>query len=141
MILIFTQKEVEKLKYKTEGKQLVLHFFEERSDSSFSCSEVYTSLSDYGVGKSSVFRIISDFEKEGKIKRVPSAEGKGALYRFASCGSCSEHLHLKCQSCGKLIHLDRVTTGAVEASLLINSGFSLDEHTPLLGKCKSCKNR
>lgn len=129
------------MKYKTEGKQLVLRFFEDRADRCFSCFEVYSSLSAFGVGKSSVYRIISDFEKEGKIKRVPNVGGKEALYRFASRGSCSEHLHLKCQGCGKLIHLDRVTTGALEESLLINSGFSLDESAPLLGRCKSCKSR
>ena len=65
------------MKYKTEGKQLVLRFFEDRADRSFSCFEVYSSLSAFGVGKSSVYRIISDFEKEGKIKRVPNVGGQG----------------------------------------------------------------
>lgn len=127
--------------YKTDGKQAVLDFFQKNSEKAYSCCEAFLAVSKSGIGKSSVYRIISAFEKDGILKKVHNPSGRDTLYRYASEGSCSEHLHLKCLSCGKLIHLDRVTTGAVEESLLSNSGFTLDERTPLFGKCKSCSEK
>lgn len=126
------------MKYNTDGKQQVLRFFRENADKAFSCEEAFCALRHTGIGKSSVYRIISDFEMQSKLKKVHNSTGKQSLFRYASEGSCSEHLHLKCLSCGRLIHLDRVTTGTVEDSLLSSSGFALDEGTPLYGKCQSC---
>ena len=129
------------MKYNTEGKGAVLEFFRKNSHKAFSCREAFLAVSECGIGKSSVYRIISSFEKDGALKKVHNPNGKDSLYRYATEGSCAEHLHLKCLGCGKLIHLDRVTTGTVEESLLANSGFVLDEGTPLFGKCKSCTEK
>ena len=127
--------------YKTEGKQRVLDLFCNNSDRSFTVSDVYLELKMSGVGKSSVYRIISEYEKAGIITRVPALGKDGERYRFAEQGSCLEHLHLKCRECGKLMHLDKATSGAISENLLSKAGFSLDGAAVLSGKCSECSVR
>ena len=124
--------------YKTEGKQKVLELFRENSHRSGTVSEVYSSLKDCGIGKSSVYRLISEYEKAGLITPVPGLGKDGEHYRFAEQGSCREHLHLKCMECGKLVHLDKATSGAISDNLLSQAGFSLDGAAVLSGKCSKC---
>jgi Fur family ferric uptake transcriptional regulator len=124
--------------YKTEGKQKILELFCNNSNRSFTVSDVYLELKDSGVGKSTVYRIISEYEKSGVITRVPVLGKDGERYRFTEQGSCLEHLHLKCRECGKLMHLDKATSGAISENLLSKAGFSLDGAAILSGKCSEC---
>ena len=39
---------------------------------------------------------------------------------------CSEHLHLKCRSCERLIHLDKKSSQAIIDCLNIGGSFTLD---------------
>ena len=54
---------------------------------------------------------------------------------------CSKHYHLKCNTCGKLIHLDCEIMATFTTHMENEHGFAIDlERTLLYGICVDCKN-
>ena len=60
---------------------------------------------EYGIGKSTVFRLINQLADEGSVRLFREENGKASL---CSCVEekerCDEHFHLKCSKCGMLFH-------------------------------------
>lgn len=127
------------MKYNTEKKKEILNIFAESPDRAYTAEEISAVLCPDGAGKSSVYRIISDFERSGEIRRIPNTESRQGLFQYMRGGGCSEHLHLKCLDCGRLIHLDHLTTCELESKVLSSLGFEIDDGSMLFGKCSVCK--
>ena len=125
--------------YNTQRKKDVLDFFRSHAGESFSVDQVCIRLLKNGSGKSSVYRITADLCNAGILKKISADDGKGCLYQFIGGTHCSEHLHLKCKGCGKVIHLDESTSHKVEESLKAAGGFELEEGSLLFGKCGNCQ--
>ena len=96
-------------KYQTEQKKLLLRYMEKSENRQFSAEELAMALIAEGEkapGKSTVYRLVTELYSEGTLRRFPKTEGRGWLYQYHGAGGCSGHLHLKCVSCGKLLHLN-----------------------------------
>ena len=85
-----------------------------------------------------MYRIVSDMVEEGTIRRITDPHSRRVSYQYIESSHCSEHLHLKCQKCGKLIHLDNETTHSLQDILMKAKNFNIDESAMLFGRCESC---
>lgn len=124
--------------YNTEKRAAIIAFFSERASEAFSLDEVCARLLPDGHGKSTVYRLASKLVEEGVLRKITEQSSRHCTYQYIGGTGCSEHLHLKCRECGRLIHLDEDSTRSLEERLLFAEGFTLDEKTLIFGKCSDC---
>lgn len=125
--------------YQTEQKKLMLAYLSRHADEAFSAGELAATLGECGVGKSTVYRLIAQLCDEGVLRRF-SREGGRVAYQYLGSDTCSAHLHLRCTSCGRVIHLDGAAAAPLGVLLENEYGFRLNEgRTVLLGLCADCR--
>ena len=124
--------------YNTEKRAELLDFLKRGRGQAFSIEEICAAILNDGHGKSTVYRLISKLVDEGEVRRIADGKTRHVTYQYIHSGHCAEHLHLKCKECGKLIHLDGITSHILEKRILKSEGFALDEGALLYGRCESC---
>ena len=127
------------MQYNTEQKAKIIDFLKSNRERAYSADEIYKAIAKTGeIGKSTVFRRLSQLSDEGVIRRITDGSSRHVTYRL-NCGEeCHSHLHLSCTSCGKLIHLDEETSHNLEMRLLSDQSFRIDPGAALAGICKDC---
>ncbi len=125
--------------YNTESHKKILEFLMENRERSFSAEEIFSHLSKTGARKSTVFRQLAKLSENSEIKRLTSTSNRSVRYQYVDRERCGAHLHLKCTSCGKLIHLDKETTLFFEKSIKSSKSFSIDVGAFIPGICGKCE--
>ena len=93
------------------------------------------------IGTATIYRQLERFVDEGKIQRYIIGPGECACYTFVEQRqSCPFHFHLKCERCGRLIHLDCEELTEIKTHLLEHHGFSWNTgKTVFYGLCDLCR--
>lgn len=125
--------------YNTETHRKILEFLKSHREKSFSAEEILLNLSDSGVRKSTVFRQLAKLSQDMEIKRIASSSSRSVRYQYVDREHCGAHLHLKCTSCGKLLHLGDEITEFFEKSIKSAKSFSIDTSAFIPGVCDKCK--
>lgn len=130
--------------YNTEQKKLLLEFLERNSDKSYTIDEIVegikSSSGEHSLGRSTVYRLMTRLCEEKRVQRFAGEGSRRFLYRMIADDHCRDHLHLKCLSCGKILHLDRATSDALLEQVRLMEDFSVsEEDTLLFGNCSQCK--
>lgn len=130
------------MRYKTAGRRLVCDFMERNAHRQFTVDELYTALiADGGtVGKSSLYRLTETLCAEGILRKFKENEQSSATFQYIGTDiECSRHLHLKCDVCGKLVHLECAMSRELVSHILADHGFRIDsKKSVLFGKCAAC---
>lgn len=127
--------------YNTKQKQLIYHFFAANPDRQFSAKEVAAHIKKQEkIGESTVYRLIAKLTQEGELRRFSGKNVKSVVYQFARQDvHCDNHFHLKCTSCGRLIHLECALFKDFEEHMDTRHGFAIDNvKTILYGTCANC---
>ena len=124
--------------YNTEKRAELLDFLKKGGGQPYTALDICSAILKDGHGKSTVYRLISKLVDEGVLRRISDGKTRHVTYQYIHSGNCAEHLHLKCKECGRLIHLDDVTSHILEKRILKTEGFALDEGALLYGRCESC---
>ena len=125
--------------YQTEQKKLLLTYLSSHADRAFTLEELGAVMTECGVGKSTVYRLVARLTEEGAIRRYAREEGRGYTYQYLERKECHSHLHLRCTVCGKVIHLSEEISRLFAGTLLTNNQFYLDDsRTLLFGRCDAC---
>ena len=124
--------------YKTKRKEEIIKYFLSRKEESLSIKELCDVLAKDGEGESSVYRIVASLCKSGVIRKITDQKSRHCKYQYVGGGACTNHLHLKCNSCGKLIHLDCEKSKELKESVLSLGAFKLDSKAFLFGECLTC---
>ncbi len=123
-------------KYKTKQRDEILHFFEENMGECFSVRDVISCVS---AGEATVFRTVSSLTEQGKLKRYTGARGECAYYQYNACPCEDSHIHLKCEDCGRIIHMDCDFMNEIVSHFKLDHSFLIDSaRTVIYGKCESC---
>ncbi len=130
--------------YKTEQKKMLLAYLQANGKSAYGIEELAegmrTMYGELSPGVSTVYRLMDRLVKEGTVKRFPKEQGRGFLYQIVAGRTCRKHLHLRCVSCGRLLHMEESLSEEISVRLLSVCGFSLkEEETVLSGVCKICR--
>lgn len=126
------------MQYNTESKMRILAFLKNNKDKTFTAEEIAAADELSGVGKSTVYRRLAVLSACGEVRRIRDAVSRRVSYQYADKAHCSEHLHLKCNSCGRLFHLDRELSKSFRESIMAAKHFSVDPASLLVGVCSSC---
>lgn len=137
IMIIKSEKNMSTVKYKTKQRDEILSFFESHSEECFSAKDVCGKVN---CGEATVFRTIAKLTDEGKLKRFVSGGSREcAYYQYNCCNHSEGHIHLKCNKCGQLIHMDCDFIGKLLSHFMDEHNFTVDSgKTVIYGCCKNC---
>ena len=78
-------------------------------------------------------------EAEQALKRCFLADKRRSAYQYRDPLACAAHLHMRCEACNTVVHLDPEVSAAVAKLLHESSNVFLDMgNTTLVGRCEKC---
>ena len=130
------------ISYKTKQGELIQNWLIENKDKHVTADEIMESLTRERsmVGKTTIYRYLDKLVSQGKVRKYIVEDGLSACYQYVENNDgCHEHYHLKCIECGKLIHLKCNYLNEMNAHILKNHSFMIDNSkTVLYGQCRIC---
>ena len=132
----------EKQNYNTRARQIILQYLESRRENTVSAADIMSHLSVQGlnVSHTTVYRYLNKLSAERKVLKFTEDGSQVSVYQFiGEKKSCDDHIHIKCTSCGKLIHLDCGFMHDIKEHLYSQHGFELQCGGSILyGICREC---
>ena len=128
------------MNYNTKQSKLVYIFLENNPHKHFSAEEVYFALISDGnnIGRTTVYRQLDKLCDEKKARKFFSGDNNACCYQFES-EHCHNHYHLKCSSCGTLIHTECDFLDKLASHVFNDHQFRIDgSRTVLYGICEDC---
>lgn len=124
----------------TGAKKQILDFFAANKDKHFTIDQIVEALSNAEPrpGKSTVYRQIARLWEDGVIRRFEAAGTDSFVYQYAVGVNCEHHFHLKCASCGMLIHMECDKLAEVREHIRRDHGFLIGGSSVIYGVCADC---
>ena len=86
--------------------------------------------------------LVQSLVDEGKVRRFVCGNNRRFFYQALKDEKCGHHIHLKCLSCGKMVHLSGFVSDFIEKNILAANRFTIDgQMTLLYGKCENCQEK
>ena len=132
-----------KAEYSTKQRLILKEFLKLNRNRQFSINEIAEALGKNGIGKSTVYRNMSQLLDSGEIRRFRGKDGKSVLYQYVGHDNgCNGHFHLKCNGCGHLFHVDCESVMGIRDHISAHHDFAVDiGSTVFYGICGECKRR
>lgn len=96
--------------YQTHQRNQLISFFEAHPNETFTIDEITEKLRDQlgqdAPSRSTVYRTVADLEKEKLLQRMYLADRRRSAYQYRDQHACASHLHIRCEKCHALVHLD-----------------------------------
>lgn len=131
------------MSYNTKQKEILLKFLHENSSEHITVQEICNFMNNAGtpMGTATVYRQLDKLVEQGFVRKYVLDGRSGACYQYTgNDNKCFEHYHLKCISCGKLIHLDCHFLNEINSHIFQNHGFIVDSSkTVFYGQCVECQ--
>ena len=133
-------------KYKTKQRDILLDYLKASSGTHVTAGDVCEYFRSRGasIGQSTVYRRLESLVDEGIVNKYTIDSNSPACFEYtgADCHAQGKPCyHLKCEGCGRLIHLDCHEMSLIGNHLLSNHGFQLDtRRTVFYGLCDRCRS-
>ena len=131
--------------YKTAGRQRLLDFLQSHPDRQFPVDELTEELNRLQASeqarssKSTLYRHLSELCDEGTVRKYRSDTQSSYVYQYVGQGDCCHHFHLKCVSCGTLVHLECAVSEELLTHIQSDHHFRVDSGRSILyGMCETC---
>ena len=101
------------------------------------------SVGTAAIGRATIFRQLDKMARQGIIRKYLLDGNTGACYQYIgdNCGD-GDHLHLKCDVCGNVIHMDGKALPRMAKGILKGYNFEVDAgKTVIYGKCHTCSGK
>ena len=132
-----------KAEYSTKARVLILNFLKQNT-AHVTASDIiqYLRKQNIKIGVATVYRTLDKFVADGIVRKMTIDERSGACYQYIQDADCASHFHLKCLSCGALIHLSCDFLKSMESHILNDHGFTVSSgKTVIYGFCKECSSK
>jgi Fur family ferric uptake transcriptional regulator len=128
--------------YNTQQRKLILDYIAALGDGHVTAGQIARHFEDenLAIGQTTIYRYLEKLVNDGKIRKYFFNEGDSACYQYINDNrECREHFHLKCEKCGKLIHLDCDLLDEIQRHVLSKHEFQINTlKTVFYGKCTEC---
>lgn len=137
----------EKRMYNTKQRDEILHCLRSFGSEHFTAADVTVRLTEAGqtVGQATVYRLLERLAESGALRKYVIDGTTAACYQNAETAAdegCHEHFHLKCEVCGRLIHVECRELARIAAHMEGEHGFAIDrKKTVFYGLCDACGGR
>ena len=130
--------------YNTKQSCEILNFLKENQGSHFTSQEISDHFRSEGIniGQATIYRRLDRLTTEGLVNKYIIDEKSPACYEYIGTERCSHGncYHMKCEKCGKLIHLSCNEINEFFEHVSNEHGFVLDpKRTVFYGICSDCK--
>ena len=123
-------------RYNTESKNIILNCIK-NINIDFTTKDIYDKLNG-SVGLTTIYRFLDELEKEELVKKYYNDKNVSHYQYINHCDKLN-HFYLKCNSCGKLIHVDCDCITDVQKHILDNHRFNIDNKNIIItGICEVC---
>lgn len=128
--------------YNTKQKENLLAFLMRNKDKHTNVREIGIFLANEGTPMSTatIYRQLEKLVEQGVVRKYILDGSTGACFQYIENSSCChEHFHLKCTSCGRLLHIDCNFLTGINKHILEHHGFTVDSsQTVFYGICSEC---
>lgn len=136
-----------KSQYNTRHRQELLQYLQTMAGQHVTVTSIAEHFQKQGVaiGVATIYRHLDRMVSEGIVNKYILDNTSPACFEYVA--TSPEHhssacLHLKCEHCGKVIHLHCHELEQMQAHLLHSHNFTLNPlRTVLYGLCDTCRNR
>ena len=128
--------------YNTKQSQKILEFLKKNSKRDLTAEQIlqYVNKKEKVCGLTTIYRQLKNLVSENKIKKYNIADNSSCYYQYISDEECHEHLHFKCEKCGKTLHLEKFDMNDMSLGLSKQYNVKIDtSKTVLYGFCKNCQ--
>lgn len=129
--------------YNTKQKEKLLSYLIKNKDKHTNVQEISAFLSSEGtpVGVATIYRQLDRLVEQGLVRKYAFDGKTCACYQYIENEEqCRSHFHLKCLSCGRLIHLDCGHLAELTRHIEDEHGFAIDyAQTVFYGLCSDCR--
>ena len=137
---------MQKAAYKTKQQDLLFSYLREMQGKHFTAEDVreHFESKNISIGIATIYRQLEKFVSEGKIQKYFIDDHSAACFEYSgeNCKSHGQHFHLKCEVCGKLIHLECDELNELGGHLQVEHGFVLNPlRTVFYGVCTDCAEK
>ena len=126
--------------YKTENREMLLGFLEQHSGDAFTVRQLASELTARGshgaMSESTVYRLLRELEKDGKVQKTIDPDNREYMYIYESAGS---RVNMRCKVCGNVYAADSETSRKIIADVAGCGEAGSGEDIELLIKCKHCR--
>ena len=132
--------------YKTKQQDLLFSYLCEMQGRHFTAEDVRAHFSgkNISIGIATIYRQLEKLVSEGKIQKYFIDDHSAACFEYAgeNCNASEQHFHLKCELCGRLIHLECDELEELGGHLKTEHGFVINPlRTVFYGVCTDCANK
>ena len=134
----------EKRTYNTRQRDQIMKCISAFGTSHFTAADVVAKLLSEGnaIGQATVYRMIDRLAETGELRKYIIDGTTAACYQLAHDvreKECHEHFHLKCEKCGRLIHVECEELSKISSHMKEDHGFQIDSSkTVFYGLCEDC---
>lgn len=128
--------------YQTRQKKAIEEVFQTVGAEHTTVAQLTQFLTEKGqnVGRTTVWRTLERLVETGLARKYTAAQGESVCYQWVGENTCHHHFHLKCNSCGKLIHMECSLMESLTHHVEEDHRFLVDPlKTVLYGICEECR--
>ncbi len=119
----------------TLPRMKILNILQQRPSAHLTVEAIFQALSDSGeeIGLATVYRVLTQFESSGLVKRYHFESGQSVF----ELNQGAHHDHILCLDCGRIEEFCDEEIERRQQSIAQRLGFELTEHSLILyGRCK-----
>ena len=128
------------MKYKTKQRDIILDILMNNKDRHLSAEELQEeiALKKSDISRATLYRTLDTLTEDGKIKKIFVDDKNPAYYQICD-SNISNHFHLVCEKCGKLIHLECHDIDDMIIHIKKEHNFKVNPlRVVLYGECEEC---
>lgn len=129
--------------YNTKQREAILSYLIQLSGEHVTAAQIasYFHEVETAIGRTTIYRHLDKMTESGDLRRYTTDGISGACYQFVDHPqNCPNHLHLKCETCGELKHLDCDMLHDIHHHVLNEHDFQINSlKTVLYGHCRDCE--
>jgi Fur family ferric uptake transcriptional regulator len=129
--------------YKTKQREGILSYIASLDDAHITAAQIVNHFASIAVpiGRTTVYRHLDKLTETGQIRRYVTDGLSGACYQYIEdSNGCPMHLHLKCEHCNQLQHLECETLDTIQKHIHKKHSFRVNAlKTVLYGACENCQ--
>ncbi len=127
--------------YRTKQQQAILDCMRENQDSYVTAGMIaeYVTGKGMSIGLATIYRQLDKLERNGDIHRIAVDGTSSVCFQYCPKEDSSSQFYLKCECCGKIIHLDCSHLQGLYSHVETDHQFQINpQRTIFYGRCQDC---
>lgn len=131
--------------YNTYKREKILEYLKVNRDKAVTIGDIQDNLTENNIeiNISTIYRYLEKLEGQGLILKTVMGKREQACFQYiGERDECHNHLHMKCEKCGMILHLDCGFMQEIAQHVMKEHGFMINCHDSYLtGLCEECRKK